>query len=123
MAYDVEECAARHILTLQSAGEDIRSHQPGTQREPSLGQDQIVIPPAAAIESLAVPANGRIERLDQPKQREQASVKRDQIAADLREIGNSRPVPRCPQWVRNETEKIGDSQSRRAFESRKADQW
>ena len=47
----VIEAATKDILALEPARREIGSHQPFAEREESVGENQVVVPPAAVVES------------------------------------------------------------------------
>src|SRR5579885_1582403 len=74
LANHVEECAAIDILPLQTAGQDIGPHEPATRGQQSRILNQVVIPPAAAIKSLTVPAHRGVQTLNDAVQVKQRAI-------------------------------------------------
>ena len=64
----VVEPATQYVLALQTARQEVGPHQPFAQGEEPVGEDEVVIPPTAAVQPLAIPAHGRVEGLHETEQ-------------------------------------------------------
>src|SRR5262245_6770128 len=78
----IVESALVHVLALQAAGENVSTDKPFAECENPVAGNQIVIPPAASIESLTIPPHGPPKSFNQAEQREEPFVEPGEIATD-----------------------------------------
>jgi hypothetical protein len=68
--HHIVKTAALNVLTLEPAGQNVGADQALTEREKSIREYKVVIPPSATMQTLRIPAHRRFERLDKTEQRE-----------------------------------------------------
>src|SRR5262249_52168983 len=74
MPDDVVEPAAPDVLALQATRQDVGSHEPLAHGEEPVGEDKVVVAPSASVQPLAIPAHGRVERLDEAEQGKERAI-------------------------------------------------
>src|SRR5260370_15997937 len=102
----VEEGAPEDILPLQPAGQYIgRDQTTASGNDPGV-LDQVVVAPAAAIDSLPVPAHSCEQALDHSAQLEERAVEFRKVTTHPRKPGDVRAMPAAAQRVGDESEEI-----------------